>query len=150
TPEQRLVTTLEVLPPSNKRAGSPGRDLYLRKRQSVMLGGASLVEIDLLRGGERMPMLDPWPASPYTLMVARAKKIQNCLVWPASFRKPLPTIRIPLAKPDPDIPLDLQPLVEAIYQRYRYAQSIDYTKPLSPPLGPEDTAWLQQRLRERR
>src|SRR5262249_38473784 len=38
TPEQRLVTCIEVLSPSNKRPGSDGRDLYLRKRQSLLLG----------------------------------------------------------------------------------------------------------------
>lgn len=150
TPEQRLITTVEVLSPSNKRPNSLGRDLYLRKRQSVMLEGINLVEIDLLRGGERMPMLDPWPASPYTLMVARAKKPHACLVWQGHFRKPLPTIRVPLAKPDPDISLDLQPLIDAIYERYRYAQSIDYTQPLNPPLAPEETSWLQQQLKARR
>jgi hypothetical protein len=59
TPEQRLVTTIEVLSPTNKRPNSPGWDLYLRKRQSLMLGGVNLIEIDLLRGGQRLPMLDP-------------------------------------------------------------------------------------------
>ena len=147
TPEQRLVTAVEVLSPANKRANSPGRDLYLRKRQSLMLGGVNLVEIDLLRGGERLPMLDPWPASPYTLMVARAKKPHACLVWQGHFRKPLPAVPVPLAKPDADLSLDLQPLVDAVYERSRYAQSIDYNRPLSPPLAPEEAAWLEQRLR---
>src|SRR3712207_9248145 len=64
TPERRLVTCIEVLSPSNKRPGTPGWDLYLRKRQSLMLGGVHLVEIDLLRGGQRLPMLDPWPDCP--------------------------------------------------------------------------------------
>jgi hypothetical protein len=149
TPEQRLVTTVEVLSPSNKRANSPGWEQYLRKRHRVMLGGVNLVEIDLLRGGQRLPMLDPWPVSPYTLTVARANKAGHCLVWPAHFQKPLPTIRVPLAKPDPDISLELQPLIDAIYQRYRYAQSIDYTRPLSPPLGPEEAAWLRRQLKAR-
>jgi hypothetical protein len=150
TPEQRLVTCIEILSPSNKRSSSPGWDLYLRKRQSLMLGGVNLVEIDLLRGGERMPMLDPWPASPYTLMVARAKKPYACLVWPGHFEKPLPPIRVPLANPDPDILLDLQPMLEAIYDRSRYEQSLDYTQPLSPPLAPGEVAWLGKRLRGRR
>jgi hypothetical protein len=150
TPEQRLVTTVEVLSPSNKRPGHEGRELYLRKRQSLMLGGVNLVEIDLLRGGERMPMLDPWPNSPYTLMLARAKKPQACLVWQGHWRKPLPTIRVPLLKPDADLDLDLQPLIGAIYQRSRYHLSIDYTRPLAPPLGAEDAAWLEGRLRARK
>jgi hypothetical protein len=149
TPEQRLVTCIEVLSPSNKRSGSDGRDLYLRKRQSLLLGDANLVEVDLLRDGQRMPMLDPWPSSPYTLMVARARKYQLCKAWPAHFRRPLPRIPIPLARPDPDLFLDLQPMVEAIYQRSRYERSIDYSRPLDPPLGPDESAWLEQQLRAR-
>jgi hypothetical protein len=148
-PEQRLVTTIEVLSPSNKRPGTPGWDLYQRKRQSLLLGGVSLVEIDLLRGGQRMPMVDPWPNSPYTLLLARAKKWGYCLAWPAHYRRPLPTIPVPLAKPDPDLSLSLQPLVGVIYQRYRYEDSIDYAKPLAPPLDAEDAAWLEQQLRAR-
>jgi hypothetical protein len=146
-PERRLVTCVEVLSPSNKRRGSPGWDLYLRKRQGLLLGTASLVEIDLLRGGQRLPMLDPWPASPYTLLVARRHKAPHCLVWPAHWQRPLPPIPVPLAKPDPDIPLHLQPMVEAIYARSRYHRSIDYSRPLTPPLGPDESAWLEQQLR---
>jgi hypothetical protein len=63
-PERRLVTCVEVLSPANKRKKSKGRKLYLRKRQSLLLGTANLVEIDLLRGGERMPMRGDWPDSP--------------------------------------------------------------------------------------
>ena len=69
-PGQRLVTSIEVLSPSNKRPGTEGWDLYQRKRQSLLLGDVSLVEFDLLRGGQRMPMLDPWPDSPYTPLAA--------------------------------------------------------------------------------
>jgi hypothetical protein len=149
TLEQRLVTTVEILSPSNKRPNTPGWDLYQRKRQSALLGGVHLVEIDLLRGGQRMPMLDPWPNSPYTLLLARAKKSHRCKVWPVHFQRPLPTIPVPLAKPDPDIPLNLQPMVEAIYQRSRYERSIDYGRPLSPPLATEEAAWLKRQLQAR-
>src|SRR6185503_15992143 len=124
-----LVTTVEVLSPSNKCKNTAGWEEYLRKRQGAMLGGVHLVEIDLLRGGERMPMLDPWPDCPYTLLVARASKTHKCKVWPGHFRQALPAIQVPLAKPDADISLDLQPLIDGIYQRYRYARSIDYTQP---------------------
>jgi hypothetical protein len=149
TPEQRLVTTIEVLAPSNKKPGTKGWKLYQRKRQSLLLGDVNLVEIDLLRGGQRMPMLDPWPESPYTLLVARAKKFQLCRVWQAHFQRPLPSLPVPLAKPDPDIPLDLQPMIDAIYQRSRYERSIDYSKPLTPPLNAGEAAWLKQQLQAR-
>jgi hypothetical protein len=148
-PETRLVTTIEVLSPSNKQPGMPGWDLYQRKRQSILLGYVNLVEIDLLRGGQRPPMLDPWPDSPYTLMVARARKPQACLVWEAHFREPLPTLPVPLAKPDSEIPLELQPLIDTIYQRFRYERSIDYGAELTPPLGPDEAAWCRQQLQAR-
>lgn len=146
-PEQRLVTTIEVLSPANKQPGSPGRELYLRKRHAVLLADVNLVEIDLLRGGQRMPMLDPWPPSSYVMLVARAKKPQSCQVWPGDAIRPLSPIPVPLAKPDPDVPLNLQPMIDAIYERSRYAQSIDYRQPLNPPLDPHQAAWLKRQLR---
>jgi hypothetical protein len=149
-PEQRLVTCIEVLSPSNKRPNTPGWDLYLRKRQSLLLGDANLVEIDLLRGGQRMPMLDPWPASPYTVLVARERKYDLCRVWPFSFQSPSPSVPVPLAKPDPDIPLSLQPMIDAIYERSRYERSIDYTKLVTPPLDEAETAWLEKQLQATR
>ena len=148
-PELRLVTTIEVLSLSNKRPRAEGWELYQRKRRSVLLHGVNLVEIDLLRGGKRPPMLDPWPKSPYTLLLARAFRYQRCQVWSAHFERPLPEIPVPLSEPDADIPLNLQPMIEAIYERSRYARSIDYRKPANPPLSGKDTAWLRKRLRER-
>lgn len=146
-PRRRLVTSIEVLSPSNKRRNSKGWKTYLRKRHALLLGKANLVEIDLLRGGDRMPMLDPWPGSPYTLLVAREERAPRCRVWPAFFDRPLPAIPVPLSRPDPDLTLDLQPLVEAIYEAGGYRADIDYSQPLTPPLSTEQAAWLEQRLR---
>jgi hypothetical protein len=149
-PRRRLVTSIEVLSPSNKRRRSPGWKKYLRKRQALLLGRANLVEIDLLRGGDRMPMLDPWPGSPYTLLVAREERAPRCRVWPTFFDRPLPPIPVPLSRPDPDLTLALQPLVGAIYERGRYDQEIDYSQPLAPPLNAEQTVWFGQQLRNRK
>ena len=135
-----------MLSPSNKRKGSPGWKKYLRKRKALLLGKANLVEIDLLRGGTRLPMLDPWPPSPYYVLVARDDWAPLCKVWPAYFDKPLPTLRVPLSKPDPDIAVSLQPLVDGVYERSRYSQDIDYSRPLTPPLTAEQTAWLRNRV----
>ena len=145
TEGQRLVTSVEVLSPSNKRPGTEGWDLYQRKRQSHLLGNVSLVEIDLLRGGQRMPMIDPWPECPYTILVARAQA-QLCCVWRAHYRRPLPAIPVPLAKPDLDIPLVVQPMIVEIYKRFRYMRSIDYNKPLAPPFDATETGWLKGQL----
>ncbi len=146
-PATRLVTCIEVLSPSNKRRGKKGWKLYLRKRNALLLSKANLVEIDLVRGGRRMPMVEPWPASPYYLLVGRARQVPYCRVWPAHFQQPLPEIPVPLAPPDADLPLALQPMIEAVYDRSRYARRLDYRKPLTPPLSPEEIAWLAERLR---
>jgi hypothetical protein len=146
-PEVRLVTCIEVLSPANKRRGTEGWDQYLRKRNALLLGQAQLVEIDLLRAGRRMPMAEPWPNSPYYLLVGRHIRVPYCRVWPVHFLKPLPEIPVPLASPDADIPLALQPLIAAVYERSRYARRLDYAKPLTPPLPAEVMTWLEQRGR---
>jgi Protein of unknown function (DUF4058) len=148
--ETQLVTCIEVLSPSNKKPNTVGRDRYQRKRQGLFLGHeANLVEIDLLRGGERMPMIDRLPISPYMLLVSRKQHMPYCQVWDAYFDRPLPPIPVPLARPDPDVSLDLQPMIDSIYSRWRFSRSIDYAKALTPPLTVEETAWLQEQLRQR-
>jgi hypothetical protein len=147
-PDHKLVTGIEVLSPSNKDYGSKGWWLYYRKRRAFLAGYANLVELDLLRGGRRMPMSSPWPESPYYLLTRYKKPRRKCFAWPAYSIKPLPPITIPLNPPDPDISLELQPLVDAIYARSRYAYDIDYRRPLTPPLSPAEQAWLEERLRE--
>jgi len=144
--EQILVTAIEVLSPSNKRRNTEGWKEYERKRQAMLLGRANFVEIDLLRGGEKMPMLDPWPDCPYTLLVCRQSSAPYCRVWPAHFRRRLPVIPVPLLDPDPDLALDLQPLVDGIYALGRYDGRIDYAQPLSPPVADADAAWVRQQL----
>lgn len=147
-PTVRLVTTIEVLSPSNKRSG-PGREEYLRKRQATLLAGASLVEIDLLRGGERMPMLDPWPDCPYLLTVGRRPNPRECTVWRGYSLRRLPVIPVPLVPPDPDIPIDLQPMIDTIYRRSRYSGSINYAGQSAVSLLPEERLWLEKQLSAR-
>jgi hypothetical protein len=149
-PDHKLVTGIEVLSPSNKDYGSKGWWLYYRKRRAFLGGYANLVEIDLLRGGRRMPMSSPWPDSPYYVLTSYKKPRRKCFAWPAYSIKPLQPITIPLNPPDSDISLEIQPLFDAIYARSRYAYDIDYRRPLSPPLGAAEQAWLEERLREQK
>ncbi len=79
-------------------------------------------------------------------LVAREESAPRCRVWPAFFDRPLPTVPVPLSRPDPDLELALQPLVEAIYERGRYREEIDYSRPPTPPFSPEESAWLERQL----
>jgi hypothetical protein len=47
----QVVTVIEVLSPTNKRAGSRGRASFQRKRRQVLQSTANWVELDLLRDG---------------------------------------------------------------------------------------------------
>lgn len=148
---EKLVTCIEVLSPSNKKPNSEGWGLYLRKRQALFLGrSANLVEIDLLRGGQRMPMAETWPSSPYTILINRIHHAPlRCEVVPAHSTIRLSPLPIPLLKSDPDVVLDLQSMVDAVYEEALYDLSIDYTKPLTPPLSAEEAAWLSAQLKSR-
>jgi hypothetical protein len=149
-PERRLVTCIEVLSPENKRKGSNGWDVYRRKRQSLMLGDVNLVEIDLLRRGQRMPMADSWPNSPYSILVARSGRGGLCNVWPAYSLQRLSPFPVPLAEPDADLSLDLQPMIDEIYRLSKYSRSIDYRNKIDPPLHADEAASLKKHLRSRK
>ena len=144
----RLVTSIEILSPVNKRPNTEGWNLYQRKRQALLQGGsANLVEIDLLHGGRRMPMVEPWPDSPYTVLTARIASAPLCKVRRVYFNKPAPEIAVPLLPPDSDVRILLQPMIDAIYARSHYDRDIDYAKPLTPPLSAEEAAWLSTQLK---
>jgi hypothetical protein len=49
----KVITVLEFLSPSNKRRGA-GQELYLAKQAEVLGSDTSLVEIDLVRAGQRV------------------------------------------------------------------------------------------------
>ena len=69
----KLVTVIEVLSPTNKLR-QPGRKQYLRKRDKIFDSRTSLVEIDLLRAGKRMPIENPSPVhSEYRILVSRGQ-----------------------------------------------------------------------------
>ncbi len=141
--DKHLVTCIEVISPANKHAGEEGRDLYLRKRQSMLLGDVHFIEIDLLLGGTRMPMAGAWPDSPYYTLLCR-KPGTRCLVTPAGYRSPLPPLTVPLAGRDPDITVPLQPLVDRIYKGTGYRDLLNYSARL--PLGEDEAGWVTGRL----
>jgi hypothetical protein len=141
-----LVTSIELLSPGNKRRGSDGRREYLEKRQEVLVSPAHLVELDLLRGGARLPTLEQPPAADYYAFVARSESRPLADVYAWSVRDPLPTIPVPLAGDDPDAKLDLQSIFVAMYDRVGYDYSLDYGVPVEPALGDADDVWVRERL----
>lgn len=140
---REVVTVLEILSPSNKRPGSDGRREYLRKRDEVLESKTHLVELDLLRGGDRLPTVQPLPDGDYFALVCRGNRRPRVEVYAWGLRTPLPTIPIPLVGPDPDASLDLQAVFTAAYDRAGYDYSLDYEASLYPPLRDADRAWAK-------
>ncbi len=138
---RELVTVLELLSPSNKRTGAD-REQYLATRGQLQASNAHLVEIDLLRGGQPMPAANR-PACAYAVMVSRVEERPGAGLWPVQLRDRLPHIPIPVRQPDPDAELDLQALLDRIYDAARYALYI-YGGTPEPPLGAEDADWARQ------
>jgi hypothetical protein len=132
TANRQLVTAIEILSPTNKRAD--GRMEYLAKRRRILLSTTHLLEIDLLRQGRRLPMRDPLPPTEYFILLSRAENRPISDVWPLALPDPLPTVPIPLLPGDADVPLDLQQTFTATYDLLGYDLAIDYTGVPEPAL----------------
>lgn len=150
TETDELITSIEILSPYNKRG--EGLAEYRRNRSTLLASNVHLVEIDLLRGGQRVgsevqgPPLDD---ADYILLVHRGFEVNPGVwsdIWPVTLDKPLPLLPIPLESPDPDVFLDLNETVQAVYERAAYTRRIDYRQPVPPPaLRPAMADWLQDK-----
>jgi len=137
---RQLVTVLELLSPSNKRPG-PDREQYLAKRQRLLTSSVHLVELDLLRGGPRLPM-ENLPPCDYCVMVSRYEDRPHVGLWPLGLRDKLPTIPIPLLAQE-RAALDLQSALHQVYDSAGYEDYI-YTHEPIPPLQGADVEWAQR------
>ena len=129
------------LSPSNKYAG-PDRDQYIAKRWELMYARVNIVEIDLLRGGPRMPWQD-MPECAYCVVVSLPETWPQAGIWPIGLRERLPEIPVPLRPGDADARLDLQQILHRIYDAAGYGYYI-YTGQPEPALSAEDAAWASQ------
>ena len=141
-----LVTSIEIVSPANKR--EPGLSAYRRKRSKLIRAGVHLLEIDLIRRGER-----PWQPdaatvapSPYLALLTRAAQPAT-EAWPIQLTQALPVLPVPLRTPDADVPLDLQAALSVVYDESDYERTTDYSAPPPPPpLSEQEKDWLAMQL----
>jgi hypothetical protein len=145
-----VVTVIETLSPANKQAGGDGREQYLAKRDLVLESRSHLVELDLLRGGLRLPTVSGLPPGDYYAIVSRRRRRPRAEVYAWGIRQPLPMIPVPLREGDEDVELELQTAFTTVYDRARYHLSIDYSAALEPPLTEADQSWARELLAARR
>lgn len=76
----------------------------------------------------------------------RANDRPRAELYYAKLIEPLPTIPLPLARADADVPIDLQDLVDRVYERAGFDYSLDRSVPLQPPVPQAYSSWLADRL----
>ena len=141
---EQLVTVIEILSYSNKTQGIDKRARYLAKRHDLLKNGIHLVEIDLLRWGQRVVAGLPTP--PYHILITRADEQPQGRVWSFSRAEPIPTVPLPLIEQDEYVPLPLQEAYATIYQARNFYNRLDYTVDPQPPLTAGQRASIQQQL----
>lgn len=137
----RVVTVVEVLSPKNKRVGE-GRDKYLSKRQKVLNSATHLVEIDLLRTGNFMPMEEAI-RSDYRILVSRANLRPEAELYPFNVRELIPHFLIPLQVGDEEPVVNLSEILGQVYQEAALDLAIDYSVQPVPPLSESDFQWVR-------
>jgi hypothetical protein len=141
----RVITTIEILSPTNKRG--QGRQKYEDKRQRVLSSRTHLVEIDLLRSGESLPMNDAI-SSDYHVLISREADRPGADLYPFNLQDPMPIIPIPLQATDVEPTIDLKQIIEEIIVRSGYTHFIDYTIDPIPNLSKPDQVWLDGLLQD--
>jgi hypothetical protein len=147
---QEVVTVIELLSSSNKVRGE-GQDLYLKKQREVLNSTASLIEIDLIRRGPHVlavPEIE-LPVGVYDYLTAINRswdRARRSFVYPRTIRQRLPRIAVPLQSDAEGAILDLQAILDRVYDAGAFEDRLDYSQPCIPRLRPDDEAWAKERV----
>lgn len=142
-----VVTAIEVLSPKNKRSGE-GRKAYESKRQQVLSSLTHLVELDLLRSGEPMPILGNQIKSDYRILISRGESRPKAELYPFGLQEQIPAFLLPLRRGDTEPLVDLQALLHGVYDRAGFDLAINYTHEPVPSLTETDITWANVLLQQ--
>ncbi|XZN89587.1 MAG: DUF4058 family protein [Microcoleus sp.] len=146
---QELITLIEILSPTNKRTGK-GRQMYEEKREEILSSRTHLIEIDLLRRGQKMPIVGNNVESHYSVLVCRGNRRPKADLYAFNVQNQMPAFPLPLRSGDTEPIINLQELFNQIYDIASYDLKIDYRNwEVIPPLSEEDTIWANAWLRDR-
>lgn len=142
-----VVTTLELVSPSNKRSGK-GRTLYEEKRLAIFRSRTHLVEVDLIRSFTPLPVRGNVQPSLYRILISRSHQRPRAALYPFGLSDGIPPFPVPLKPNEPELIVDLQSLLHQVYDRSGYDLEIDYTQAPVPPLKGEDAIWANELLKQ--
>jgi hypothetical protein len=145
---EELVTTIEILSPTNKRQGK-GRRIYEKKREQVLASFTKLLEIDLLRKGDFMPMTGENIQSHYRILVCRGNRHPIADLYAFNLQDIIPAFPLPLRSGDSEPVIDLQALLNEIYDASGYDLAVDYSQEAVPALSEADADWADALLQDK-
>ena len=135
--ENRVVTTLEVISPSNK---SSDAFTHYHKISRYHVAGVNTIDIDLLREGslDYHPRLRPTSAELTGATRYHITSYQSndfLRIWDVKLTEALPIVPVPLLHPDGPILLDLQRAFTELYSYSTYPRRrVEDLELLRPPL----------------
>ena len=147
TAKNVLVTCIEILSPVNKRPGK-GRETYEAKRQNVLGSFTHLVEIDLLRQWEPMPILEQNIQSNYRILVSRGDRRPLADLYAFNLQDIIPSFPLLLLSGDVEPIVDLKALLDLVYDRAVYRLQINYNSEPVPALTEAEATWADALLKE--
>ena len=147
-----VITTIEVLSPSDKETNSGDRKEYLNIQRRILDSQTNLLEIDLLRGGSHT-VAAPYEdlrdrgECDYLVSLHRHNQPYDYEYWFNKLRDPIPVVSVPLTDDLPDFQLDLQTVMNMAYDSGPYANGIDYSREPAPTLSEATADWAKTLLR---
>ena len=144
------VAVLEILSPSNKYPGD-GRREYSDKRQRILHSATHLVEIDLIRVGDPLPVEGYDGDAAYRILVSRNEIRPAAELYPFGLQSAIPDFVLPLLNDADEPTLRLGEIVNDAYLQGYYGGGalIDYNDDPAGPLSDADRRWLDGLLRDK-
>lgn len=139
------IAIIEVISPKNKQS-AVGRLQYETKRQKILRSATHLVEIDLLRQGKPMPILEEEIESDYRILVSRSETRPKAELYRFNLQETIPCFPLPLRSGDCEPLVDLHKLLDEIYDQGSYDLRLDYSRSPEPTLSATDAAWVKEVL----
>ena len=111
-------------------------------RTKVLTSQSHLIEIDLLRSGEPLPVNHDQVAD-YRVLVSRVEQRPLAQLYPVNLRDPLPCFAVPLKTGDDEPVVDLNELMQIVYESAALDLTINYGHQPIPPLSETDYEWVK-------
>jgi hypothetical protein len=95
-----------------------------------------------------MPILDNNIKSDYQILVSRSQLRPRAELYPFNLSEAIPAFFLPLQKEDIEPLVDLQNVIQDLFDRAGLDLAIDYNSEPVPPIQEPDLIWVSELLKE--